>query len=219
MPFTGDSLLRNIQVHTFDYITQNAYGLNLPHGNHYGVLAQEVEQVLPNLVKTFNQPARVDSLGNVLSQEKDIKAVNYQEFIPLLIAAFQKQANDIDSLKAALGMLQPLQKANIDNNGNNTGLSVELENIHAIVLNQNEPNPFAEQTTITWNVPAPEKGALDAVLMFYDNTGSILKTVKINETGGGSLLVYGSKLSSGIYTYSLVVNNKTIDSKRMVKSK
>lgn len=218
-PFSGDSLLRTVPIHTFDFLTQNNFDLTLPQGNHFGVLAQEVEQILPNFVKTFKQPEQVDSIGNVISQAKDIKAVNYNEFIPLLISAYQKQANDIDSLKAALGILQPLRKANIDNSGNNTGLSVELENIHAIVLNQNEPNPFAEQTTITWNVTAPEKGALDAVIMFYDNTGSILKTVKINEAGAGSLLVYGSKLSSGIYTYSLVVNGKTIDSKRMVKTK
>ena len=112
--------------------------------------------------------------------------------------------------------LRTATPATIDNSNR---LSIELENVNAIVLNQNEPNPFAEQTTITWNIPAHDKTTLDAMLMFYDNTGSILKTVKINETGPGSLLVYGSKLSSGIYTYSLVVNNKTIDSKRMVKTK
>jgi hypothetical protein len=102
---------------------------------------------------------------------------------------------------------------------NKNNLTVALENTQAIVLNQNEPNPFAENTTITWNIPSTENKELNAMLLFYDNTGSVLKTVKINQPGSGSLLVYGSKLSSGIYTYSLVVDTKTVETKRMMKVK
>jgi hypothetical protein len=225
-PFAGDSLLRLIPIHTFDYNIQNNFALSLPENNHYGVLSQEIEQVLPNLVKTFKQPEEQDSLGNIISQAKDIKAVNYNEFIPLLIAGYQKQANRadelaarLDSLIAVVGNCCNAQPRMGNATGMNNNLSVELENVTAIVLNQNEPNPFAEQTTITWNIPAQDNATLNAMLIFYDNTGTVLKTVKINETGPGSLLVYGSKLSTGIYTYSLVVNNNTIDSKRMLKTK
>ncbi|HRB40504.1 MAG TPA: hypothetical protein PKX86_07340 [Bacteroidia bacterium] len=42
---------------------------------------------------------------------------------------------------------------------------------------------------------------------------------KIQQIGEGSLLVYGSNLSSGQYSYSLVVNNTTIKTKQMVKVK
>ena len=57
------------------------------------------------------------------------------------------------------------------------------------------------------------------MLIFYNTDGSILKMVKIHQTGEGSLLVYGTNLSSGQYSYSLVVNNKTIKTKQMVKVK
>jgi hypothetical protein len=55
--------------------------------------------------------------------------------------------------------------------------------------------------------------------MFYDNNGRVLKTVVINERGRGSMQVYASNLSSGIYTYSLVADGKLIDTKKMVCSK
>ncbi|MFZ7118446.1 MAG: hypothetical protein ACO1G1_08300 [Bacteroidota bacterium] len=57
------------------------------------------------------------------------------------------------------------------------------------------------------------------MLIFYNSDGSILKMAKIQQIGEGSLLVYGSNLSSGQYSYSLVVNNKTIKTKQMVKVK
>ena len=56
-------------------------------------------------------------------------------------------------------------------------------------------------------------------MIFYNNNGTILNTVKINATGEGSLLVYGSDLMSGIYRYSLVVSGKTISTKQMVKAR
>ncbi|NBC82731.1 MAG: hypothetical protein GVY19_05045 [Bacteroidetes bacterium] len=52
----------------------------------YGFIAQEVEQVLPNLV-----------------QEKNgYKTVSYQEFIPIAVAAIQEQQKEIEELKNQL---------------------------------------------------------------------------------------------------------------------
>lgn len=221
-----DAILRNLPIYSYNFLTNNNFGMPLPDGNHYGVMANELQAVLPDMVRTFINPEERDSLGNIITQEKVFDAVNYTELVPLLIAGYQQQANKLDSLTDALTALQAtvnnccnIQPRLGNNNGNDEAMTVELENVKAIVLNQNEPNPFAEQTTITWNISTDDSSPLNAMLMFYDNTGSILKTVKINETGPGTLLVYGSKLSQGIYTYSLVVNNKTIDSKKMVKSK
>jgi hypothetical protein len=57
---------------------------DFPDGTHYGVIAQEIEQVLPDLVKT-------DEVGD--------KAVNYTELIALLIEAIKEQQAQIDTLK------------------------------------------------------------------------------------------------------------------------
>ena len=181
------------------------------------------------MVRDFLQPAEYDTAGTLISQEKNIQAVNYVEFIPLLIAGYKSQAKEIDSLTNQVATLQSrfdslvtavalcCNAPMLNQNTNQNQQSVILDNQLAIVLNQNDPNPFAENTTITWHIPQQEQTTLNAMVVFYDQNGSIIKTVKINEPGAGSLLVYGNKLSSGTYTYSLVVNGKAIETKRMMK--
>jgi len=51
---------------------------------HFGVLAQDVEKVFPELVNKI---------------EKDYKNVNYQELIPIMLAKMKKMQNEIDELK------------------------------------------------------------------------------------------------------------------------
>jgi len=41
--------------------------------------------------------------------------------------------------------------------------------------------------------------------------------VDITARGAGSLLAYGADLSSGIYTYSLLVDGKVMETKKMIK--
>ena len=104
----------------------------------------------------------------------------------------------------------------INPNGGNQGsyIDVELENIKAIILNQNFPNPFAEHTTITYFITDDVK---NAQIFFYDNKGTILKIVDINEPGSGQLNVFAADLSSGNYTYSLIADGRLIETKKMVK--
>ena len=226
----SDTLLNNLSVYTFNYDTLNNYGLALQGGKHYGLLAHEVRQVLPQLVKEFIQPEEYDTAGTVLSQQKNIQAVNYTEFIPLLIAGYKSQAKEIDTLTSQLTTLQSRLDSLVmavasccnapllNQNNSNNQQTIELDNTPAIILG-NDPNPFAENTTITWNIPQQDTKTITAMLVFYNQNGSILKSVKIHQAGAGSLLVYGSNLSSGQYSYSLVVNNKTVKTKRMVKVK
>jgi hypothetical protein len=56
-------------------------------GTQYGMLAQEVEKIFPELVKT---------------DEQGMKAVNYSGLIPVLLQAVKEQHEEIEKLKAAL---------------------------------------------------------------------------------------------------------------------
>ncbi|RMG81429.1 MAG: T9SS C-terminal target domain-containing protein, partial [Bacteroidetes bacterium] len=92
---------------------------------------------------------------------------------------------------------------------------VELSDMPAIILDQNTPNPFAENTVITFYIP---EEISEAKMLFYNSNGIVIKSLEINERGYGKLQVYGENLSSGIYTYSLMADGKLIDSKKMIKS-
>jgi hypothetical protein len=54
-------------------------------------------------------------------------------------------------------------------------------------------------------------------LLFYNAQGKLIQSVDLKEKGKGSLNVFASDLSNGIYTYTLVVDGKIMESKKMVK--
>lgn len=96
----------------------------------------------------------------------------------------------------------------------NNSINVELSNPDVAVLNPAAPNPFAEQTLITFHIPLK---ATSAQILFYDSNGKLIKTVDINKKGKGQMYVFANDLSSGTYSYTLVVDGKIIDTKKMIK--
>ena len=74
--------------------------------------------------------------------------------------------------------------------------------------------PFKDKTEISYNLPESVK---EAVIMFCDQTGKVLNKFEISHRGHGSLTVYGEDLSSGIYSYTLIIDGENHQTKRMVK--
>lgn len=95
-----------------------------------------------------------------------------------------------------------------------TPTDVELSNKKIVVLNQNVPNPFAEQTTISYYLP---DNAGRAQIIFLEQSGKIIKTVDLTDKGKGTLNVFANDLSNGIYTYSLIIDGQIVETKKMVK--
>jgi len=73
---------------------QYTYKDDLEHKIHYGLVAQEVEQIYPDLVYSIksDESSSVES-SNIL------KSVNYVEMIPLLLLKIQDLQQQIDELK------------------------------------------------------------------------------------------------------------------------
>ncbi len=213
--------------------------MNLPTGHQYGLIAQEVESVLPSVVSNHVYPAEYDSLGNQIHPSYTFKGLDYEAFIPILIGGIKEQQTQLDSMQQALAQkdsllnevfarLSALENC-VDNanlcsmdervgnpaGGNDFETSVELNNLPGIILDQNVPNPFAENTVITFTIP---EEVSEASLIFYDTNGRVIKTTLIHERGNGKMVVYGENLSSGIYTYALVADGKVIATKQMVKT-
>jgi photosystem II stability/assembly factor-like uncharacterized protein len=82
-------------------------------------------------------------------------------------------------------------------------------------LEQNYPNPFNPTTTIKFGLPK-----LSVVtIKVYDITGREIMKLVNNQTmnpGVQNVTFNGSTLASGVYFYSLVVDSKVIDTKKMV---
>ncbi len=145
----------------------------------------------------------------------DHYAINYAEIVVPLVKAVQELSKTVDSLKDILsggGGNRSIQN-NTDIKGTGS-INVELSDINIVVLNQNSPNPFAEQTVITYNIPAT---ANHSQILFYDSNGKLIKTVEIKNTGKGQLNVYANDLTSGTFSYTLLIDGKIFDTKKMMK--
>jgi|GEM_PF-2842094 len=224
LPLTNAiNIINQLQPKTFTFKTSQYPQMSLPTGSQFGLIAQDVETLLPNLVKEATQPEVIDTAGNIVTPAVTFKSLKYEAFIPILIQGAKEQQSTIDSLKQQIQDLQN-QMAQVLNNNNGgakiinnptTQTDVNLSN-RKIVLDQNAPNPFKDQTTITYEIKSDFK---TATIIFVDNLGDVIKEVPITQKGKGQLNVYASDLTSGIYTYTIVVDGNTIDTKKMVKMK
>lgn len=186
--------------------------LVLPTGTHYGLIAQELEQIVPELVKEVNFPAQFDSTGALKSAAFSFKSVNYIEVIPFLIGAIQEMNLELDSLKQLVSSNSAKNTGSIIDNSIET--KIVLTNKQGIILNQNDPNPFSESTKIRYFLPEEVNNAR---LIFSTENGIVIKSVQLNDRGEGVIDVYASDLSNGLYIYTLIVDGKIIESKKMIK--
>jgi hypothetical protein len=211
------AIIDQLQPKKFNYNTAQYPGFNLPTALQYGLIAQDVEQVLPELVTTNIHPAKFDSAGNVVNAAVNYKGLNYTELVPILIQAVKEQQQQIIVQNQQIAALQAQVSgccANTTARTENTTISeIELGG-DVVVLEQNVPNPFADETAINFYVP---ESAGKAQILFYNSAGQIVKTFDVQQKGKGQLRVFASNLANGMYSYSLVVDGQTIDTKRMIK--
>ena len=91
--------------------------------------------------------------------------------------------------------------------------TIDLASGGALIY-QNAPNPFGDGTTIKYYVP---ENTSNAQIIFYDEFGNQLKNFAVTETGAGQLNLTAANLAPGTYSYSLLINGKAIDTKKMIK--
>ena len=58
-----------------------------------------------------------------------------------------------------------------------------------------------------------------AQIIITDYSGKVLKQINVSSAGKGMLNVNAATLASGAYNYSLIVDGKLIDTKKMVLAK
>lgn len=204
--------------------------LQLDSLNQVGFIAQEIQTIDPRLTFVAD-----DSLLHV----------KYEKVVPILaeaieelntqvaskdsiISSQQSQITDLNNrlsqlencLSGILPYLCQLSHSAIQANTPEKqeevrkNLNVTLSNRSAIVLDQNVPNPFAEQTVINFSIPESVK---KAQIHFYDGNGRFMNSVEVVERGLGSVTVFGSDLSTGVYTYTLVADGQVVATKKMMK--
>ena len=194
-------------------------------GTKLGLIAQELQAVLPEVVKDPGKEVQYDKEGEVLSEEdkKHVRlGVYYSDLIPVLIHAIQEQQHIIEEQKEKVAQLS----MNLDEVKQSISLCcAERDDLHkqapdsdaemlkGIVLFQNTPNPFNERTSIRYEIP---DHVAEAMISIYNMNGVQLKSYDIKASGHGHIQIESQELKPGMYLYSLIVNGTEADTKRMI---
>ena len=189
--FADNIQLLNPVSYTFrqDSAWKNDIDAKELQGIHYGLIAQEVQKIYPELVY---------ERGGKLS-------INYLELIPLLIMKVQELSAEVEELKASPKAKTLSSKKSTSNE----------ETIEAI-LYQNNPNPFSTDTRIEYQLPQTTQSA---TLYIYNMNGLQVAEYPILTFGNGYVSVSAGALDAGMYLYSLVADGQVIDTKRMILTK
>ncbi len=156
---------------------------------HLGLIAQDVEPIVPEVVRT--------SADGTL-------AIDYTSLIGLLIEAIKEQNIEIEKLKAEKEKEPQLKAASND-------LQESLE-VNAS-LSQNKPNPFNQETIIDFYL---ESSIATATLYVYDLQGKQLKNISIAQREYSSVTIYANELQPGMYKYALVADGVIVGAKTMI---
>ena len=132
----------------------------------------------------------------VFEDDEGYLNVSYSGMIPVLVDVIKELYQKIEKLES-----KGFEKINT------------TQVISPAKLYQNNPNPFNENTEIKFYVP---ENSSSAMICIYDLTGSQIMKFDLRERGYSSLTVRGRELKAGMYIYSLIVDGKEIDTKRMI---
>ena len=167
-----------------------------------GFIAQELEEIFPEAVYTLPNGK---------------KAIAYSEIIPLLVEAIKEQQNEIDKQQ---NEIDELRQSKIVQTRSAIGAVDEQSDVNSLLdeklkakLYSNIPNPFKEQTTISFFIPETSSRAS---IHIYNLQGKQIKQLNIESRGNGSVTINGYELTPGMYMYSLIVDGQEVDTKKMI---
>ncbi|MEP0264618.1 tail fiber domain-containing protein [Dokdonia sp.] len=168
---------------------------NLPSEQQYGLIAQDVQKIAPDIVQ---------------EDEQGYLGIDYIKIIPLLIESVKEQQASIVTLQEENAAL----KEAIDQltGGNTTSKKEKSE----AKLYQNTPNPLVDQTTIRYSI-TKEDIAKNAHIEIYDFNGIVIKRFDNLKEGKNAIEVSSSLLTSRITFYRLIVQGEVVDTKKMLK--
>jgi hypothetical protein len=172
---------------------------------HTGFVAQDVEKAAQELKYDF------DGINHP-QNGKDNYALVYADFVPSLVKAVQELSAKNDDLQKQINDLKALIVSSNQINPATTNYKPQTTNLSFASLEQNIPNPFNQGTVIKYYIPA---GFHSAQLIVTDLNGKSLKRFDIKTPGYGAQTIAANELASGLYQYSLIIDGKAIDSRKM----
>ena len=204
-------IVRRLNAKTYEYKHDGKFAnTHLPQGKNYGYLAQDLEKVVPEAVS--EAPIFFKDKKTSKQTSEKYKAVNYIALIPILSEAIKEQQSVIESQQNQIDELRTLVASISAAKSPSSTQELEVSNsMEDLVLSQNVPNPFTNDTRISYTISQAFKMAKIGV---YDLNGQELKLINLN-SAKGDVIIQGGNLKPGMYLYTLIIDGKSIATKRM----
>lgn len=178
---------------------------------HSGFIAQEVEQAAIDcgfITDIVHTP--VDSNDNY--------SIAYGAIVVPLVKAVQELSKTQDSLKTVISNLtgagNKINNSTGSNDSTNNILNIILTLPEGAFIGDAQPNPNNGSTQIPYYIPDNIGGAQ---IIFTDMLGKVINETKLT-SGYGNVSVDTQGLPNGTYTYSLIIDGKIIDTKKMIRT-
>ena len=189
--------LKRLNGKKYDWRKKEFPDKNFGNTHQIGFLAQEVQEVFPELVK---------------ENKEGYLSINYSGLIPVLVEALKEQQALIETLQEEVSGLKNTGQTLKSQDFSNTDSPIFDANGKAELF-QNVPNPFEAKTEISFYLPQQVQRA---EIIVYDMRGAQLQVIPITGRGESSVNINGYSLKPGIYLYALVADGTWIDTKRML---
>lgn len=195
------SKLKKLKPMTYNYIESKK--INLSREDQFGFIAQELEEIFPNLISVVKKPVTDDNYN--VTEYFEYKTINYLGLIAILTSSIQELALEVERLKET-NESYVVYSDRLD--------AEEMERLRKLAyqLEQNYPNPFQGRTSIEYSIPDDER---NASIMVFNMTGKLLKEFKLREKSG-KIEITSDEFQPGIYLYSLISENNEIITKKMI---
>jgi len=187
-------------------------------GKHVGIIAQEMKEIAPYMViendngyYSYDANALWYILVNAVQEQQ--KVIKEEK---------QQRKEKIEQLEDRIADLESKMKGNHGSGDaapqvkpeNQKTVQLNNENIDEPILYQNVPNPFQDETVIKYYLPEDSRNS--ELLIASAREGTVLKRISLEQSGKGQVNLQTDNLKTGTYTYSLLVNGKQVESRKML---
>lgn len=186
----ASDIISALNGYSYEYNSEHLSRMGLEESpSMTGLLAQEVEQVLPSAVH---------------ENDEGMKLVNYDALIPVLLENAQQQSQQIEELTA---QVEELRSEIATNSG-------ALSNEESMVAESIEFFPNPANTNLVIKHPNAQN---NSYLGIFDLTGKLIRRVDLDLTQGESNINVAN-LDEGMYIFSIISGSDSIAEERILIS-
>ncbi len=191
--------IKALEAVSYVYKSEEFKEYNFNSAKTLGFIAQDVSKIVPEATAQLEDGSYI---------------MNYSAIIPVLTGAIKEQQAQIEELKVKVAQMENVLSSCCSSFENRLADGTNTTDV--AVLEQNNPNPFNQRSTINYYVPTTAK---NAAISIYTNTGVEVKAFKNLSNGKGVVQIESGILAAGAFIYNLVIDGKQVDTKWMIVTK